>query len=143
MTTQVTGPGVGGSSRTSLLLHVLLMSDYHICGCSGFGCRCCAGYLGSLDWKGPEAGFSGWCTPAPCHIPNSTHQSGPACQCADGFTGGISWTQANASGQCVPASCELKGSNMMSGPSCACANGFIGNISWVGSIPVGLCVPVQ
>lgn len=80
------------------------------------------------------------CTTAVCNALNSNGLAGPACACADGFEGGITWEGHVPKGNCTPKACNIANSNFEPGTACACKWPlFSGSITWQGPLVTGGC----
>eukprot|EP00435_Cladocopium_sp_Y103_P020338 s2119_g4.t5 len=121
-------------------------------------CRCLDGFRGSLRvtnvsfsgphpslWDMPERQSEAQtadCEPAPCNVENSNQVPGLSCQCLDGFTGSITWSEDAAAGSCEPSPCRIENSNKQDGLECRCLDGYNGKITWEGPVPSGTCTAV-
>lgn len=82
-------------------------------------------------------------TPCPL-IENAYQISKKACQCADGFSGNITWSEKDSlfSGMCLPAKCDVDvRTNGHDGLKCGCGQGLLGNITWNLDVPTAACDP--
>jgi len=88
----------------------------------------------------------------PSRLPFLNHIDGPECDCADGYSGKVTWgddglgwstdgegwdgpekyggSQGSLYWKCFEATCNITNSNHKNGPGCDCAKGYFGNVTW-------------